>query len=194
MNPAIIVVDMLRDNVYSQSHAGMGSQARELIPRIQELLNTARSKGMPVVFANDAFLPEDFIFRGTGIKPHSIMGTQGAQVISEFGPEPNDLVVEKRRFSAFWGTRLDSRLKDKGIDTLVVTGISTPVCVLTTALDGLAYAFHMIILEDCCAALRPSDHAAVVEVYRHCLKGPLFRIMKLEEFLVLVELQPFASD
>jgi len=185
MNPAIIIVDMLRDNVYSQSHAGMGSQARALIPPIQRLLTIARSKGMPVIFANDAFLAQDFIFQGTGIKPHSIMGTPGAQVISEFGPEPNDLIIEKRRFSAFLGTGLDSRLKNLSIDTLIVTGISTPVCVLTTALDGLAYDFQVIMLEDCCAALRPQDHTAVVKVYRHCLKGPLFRIMKLDEFLAL---------
>jgi len=183
-NIAVIVVDMLKDNVYSESHSGMGAQARELIPGIQRLLATAREKEMPVVFANDAFLPDDFIFSGTGVKPHAIMGTQGAQVISEFGPEESDIVLEKRRFSAFLGTNLDDRLRGMSVDTIVVAGIGTPVCVLTTALDGVAHDFKVVLLEDCCAAFRLEDHEAIINVYRNCLRGPLFQVMPLEEFLL----------
>jgi len=182
-NTAVVIVDMLKDSVYSRSRSGIGAQARHLIPGIQRLLLTARGKGMPVIFANDAFLPDDFIFSGTGVKPHSIMGTEGAQVISEFGPEESDIILEKRRFSAFMGTNLDDKLRGMGVDTIVVVGIGTPVCVLTTALDGLAHDFRVIMLEDCCAAFRQEDHEAIIEVYRHCLREPLFRIMKLDEFL-----------
>ncbi len=180
---AIIIVDMLKDNVYSQSHAGIGPQARELIPGIQRLLAAGREKGMPVIFANDAFLPDDFIFSGTGVKPHAIMGTEGAHVISEFGPEESDIILEKRRFSAFMGTNLDSLLKEMEIETIAVAGIGTPVCVLTTALDGIAHDFKVVMIEDCCAALRPEDHQSIINVYRHCLRGPLSQIMKLDEFL-----------
>jgi nicotinamidase-related amidase len=183
-NIAVIVVDMLKDNVYSESHSGMGAQARELVPGIQRLLATARKKGMPVIFANDAFLPDDFIFSGTGVKPHAIMGTKGAQVISEFGPEPGDIVLEKRRFSAFLGTNLDAKLKEMDVDTIAVAGIGTPVCVLTTALDGVAHDFKVVLLEDCCAAFRPEDHKAIINVYRNCLRGPLFLVMSLDEFLL----------
>lgn len=182
---AIIVVDMLRDNVYTGEHSGMGPQARGLIPGIKRLLEFARGRSLPVIFANDAFLPDDFIFRDTGVKPHAIMGTPGAQVISEFGPETSDIVLEKRRFSAFLGTGLDVSLRKMGIDTIVVAGIGTPVCVLTTALDGLAHEFRVILLEDCCASFRREDHEAIIRVYRKALRGPLFRIMELEEFLLL---------
>ena len=182
-NIAVIVVDMLKDNVYTESHSGMGAQARAIIPNIQHLLKTARGKGMPVIFANDAFLPSDFIFSETGVKPHAIMGTEGASVIDEFGPEESDIILEKRRFSAFLGTNLDISLKEMGIDTIVVTGIGTPVCVLTTALDGVAYDFKVIMLEDCCASFRPEDHEAIVKVYRRCLRDPLFRVTTLDDFL-----------
>ncbi len=182
-NVAVIVVDMLKDNVYTGEHSGIGPQARKLIPGIQRLLSVARGKGMAVIFANAAFLPDDFIFSETGIKPHAIMGTEGAEVITEFGPEESDIILDKRRFSAFLGTDFDKRLKGMGVDTIVVTGIGTPVCVLTTALDGVAYDFRVIMLEDCCTSFRPEDHEAIIKVYRNCLKGPIFRIMKLEEFL-----------
>lgn len=180
---AVIVVDMIKDNVYTEHHGGMGSFARRLIPPIQRLLASARRNGLPVIFANDAFLPDDFIFRETGARPHAIIGTEGAKVISEFGPEPSDIVLEKRRFSAFLGTDLAERLRQMGVDTIAVAGIGTPVCVLTTALDGLAHDFKVIMIEDCCAAFRPEDHQAIVNVYRWCLRGPLFRIVPLDEFL-----------
>lgn len=180
---AIIVVDMLKDNVYTQSHSGMGSFARQLIPRIQRVLESARRNGLPVIFANDAFLEDDFIFRETGVKPHAIMGTDGAQVIDEFGPEESDIVLDKRRFSAFLGTNLDHTLREMGVDTIAVAGIGTPVCVLTTVLDGLAHEFRVILLEDCCASFRPEDHEAIISVYRSCLRGPLLKIMPAEEFL-----------
>ncbi|MBT4512071.1 MAG: cysteine hydrolase [Chloroflexi bacterium] len=182
-NIAVIVVDMLKDNVYTESHSGMGVQARGIIPNIQRLLRIAREKGMPVVFANDAFLPSDFIFRETGVKPHAIMGTEGARVIDEFGPEESDIILEKRRFSAFLGTNLDVSLRETGVDTIVVTGIGTPICVLTTALDGVAHDFKVIMLEDCCAAFRPEDHEAIVSVYRSCLRRPLSQVITLDDFL-----------
>ena len=175
---------MLKDNVYTQSHYGMGAQARGIVPNIQHLLTIARNKGMPVIFANDAFLPEDFIFNGTGMKPHAIMGTEGAQVISEFGPEESDIVLEKRRFSAFLGTDLDMKLKGMGVDTIAVAGIGTPVCVLTTALDGIAHDFRVVLLEDCCAAFKPEDHHAIVNVYRDCFRSQIFQVMPLNEFFL----------
>ncbi len=182
-NTALIIVDMLKDNVYTSSHSNVGGFARELIPGIKRLLAHARENGMPVIFANDAFLPDDFLFRESGMKAHCIMGTEGAKVIDEFGPEETDVILEKRRFSAFLGTDLDSRLREMGVDTVAVAGISTPVCVLTTAIDGLAHDYKVIMVEDCCAAPRREDHEAIVNVYRSCLRGPLFRIISMDEFI-----------
>ena len=180
---AVIVVDMLKDNVYTESHAGMGNFARALVPRIQQLLVFARTNGMPVIFANDAFLPDDFIFRESSVKPHAIMGTEGAKVIDEFGPEESDIILEKRRFSAFLGTNLDSTLTKMSVDTIAVAGIGTPVCVLTTILDAIAHDFKAVLLEDCCASFRPEDHEAVIEVYRRCLREPIMSVMTLDQFI-----------
>ena len=180
---AIIVVDMLKDNVNTDSHFSMGEPARNLIPPIQRLLATARENGYPVIFANDSFLPDDFFFREGRHKPHSIMGTEGAEVIAEFGPEDSDIILPKRRFSAFFGTNLEVTLKEKGIDTIVVTGISTPVCVLLTVLDGIAHDFRVILLEDCCASVRQADQEAILGVYRKGPLYPLLQVMTLNELL-----------
>ena len=57
---------------------------------------------------------------------------------------------------------LDLTLRTLGVDTVLVTGIATPICVLTTALDAVSHDFSAIIVEDCCAAHRPQDHEAVL--------------------------------
>ncbi len=180
---AIIVVDMLKDNVDVGAPFSIGEEGRKIIPNIQRLLAAVRGNGSPVIFANDSFSAEDFIFQGGRIKPHAIMGTEGAKVIAEFGPEDSDIILEKRRFSAFLGTNLDATLRDMGVDTIAVAGISTPVCVLTTVLDGIAHDFKVIILEDCCAAYRRADHDTIINLYRKGHLYPLLQGVSLDDFL-----------
>ena len=180
---AVIVVDMLRDNIEVPPPVGIGEEGRRIVPNIKRLLKFARRKGLLIIFANDSFLPEDFIFQGTRIKPHCLAGTEGAQVISELEPQDSDLVLPKRRFSAFWGTGLEKLLRERGVDTIAVTGVSTPFCVLTTALDGICHDFRVIILKDCCAAYRREAHEAVVNLYRRTAVYPLLQVMTSEQFL-----------
>ncbi|MCL0097183.1 cysteine hydrolase [Dehalococcoidia bacterium] len=180
---AIIIVDMLKDNVDIGAHFSIGEEGRKIIPNIQRLLAAARGNASPVIFANDSFLAEDFIFQGGRIKPHAIMGTEGAGVIAEFEPHESDIVLEKRRFSAFLGTNLDATLRDLGVDCIAVAGISTPVCVLTTVLDGISHEFKVIILEDCCATYRRADHDAIINLYRKGPLYPLLQAMSLDDFL-----------
>ncbi|MCL0079581.1 cysteine hydrolase [Dehalococcoidia bacterium] len=183
---AIIIVDMLKDNVDIGAHFSIGEEGRKIIPNIQRLLAAARGNGSPVIFANDSFLAEDFIFQGGRIKPHAIMGTEGAGVIAEFEPHESDIVLEKRRFSAFLGTNLDATLRDLGVDCIAVAGISTPVCVLTTVLDGISHEFKVIILEDCCATYRRADHDAIINLYRKGPLYPLLQAMSLDDFLSIL--------
>ena len=150
MKPAIIVIDMLNDNVDRKKRTGIGEEVKKIIPNIQHLLSSAREAEIPIVFANDSFMPNDFIFQGEEIKPHAIRGTYGAKVIDELPVQESDIVVEKRRFSAFFKTDLDITLREFKVDTIVVAGISTEVCVLATVLDGLSNDFRVIILKDCC--------------------------------------------
>jgi len=173
---------MLKDTLDVGSSFSI-EEGRKIIPNIQHLLAVARGNSLPVIFANDSFLPDDFLFRETGRTPHSIMGTEGATVISEFGPSETDIILQKRRMSAFFGTNLDVTLREMKVDTIAVAGISTPVCVLSTLLDGIAHDFRVIMLEDCCAAYRRQDHESIVKVYGRGAMYPLLQAMPLVEFL-----------
>ena len=182
MRPAIIVVDMLKDTFRQGSQMPITQEGREIIPNLRKLLEESRGNGFPIVFACDSFLKEDFLFKGK-TKFYSLQGTEGAEVIDELKPEPTDMVLPKRRLSAFFQTDLDHRLRSLGVDTVVVTGITTEVCVLMTAMDGFCHDFYVILLEDCSASREKEFHQGCLNLYRNFVLYPLLRIMTLEEFL-----------
>jgi len=182
MRPALIVVDMIKDNVGMHLAGGKSSEFAGIIPNLKRLLEECRKKKMPVVFANDSFMEGDLLFSGR-MKPHAIRGTSGVEVVPELGPEPGDTVLEKRRLSAFFKTDLDITLRLWKIDTIVVAGIATPGCVYMTAMDGFSYDFRAVIVEDCCAAHRREIHEGFLAAVRKMPLEPMVRIMKLDGFL-----------
>ena len=182
MKPALIVVDMIKDNVGMHLSKGRSSEFSKIIPNLQRLLGDCRQRGIPVVFANDSFLEGDFLFSGR-MKPHALRGTSGVEVIEELGPQSGDTVLEKRRMSAFFKTDLDMTLRVWKVDTIVVVGISTPGCVYATALDGFSHDFRVVILEDCCAAHKAEIHQEFLKLMKAMSFEPLMRILTLEDFL-----------
>ena len=182
MRPAIIIVDMVKDSFRKEQQLPITREAQPIIPRINDLMQKGRALGIPIIFACDSFLPDDFIFRGK-MKPSSIRGTEGAEVTDQLEVREGDIILPKRRFSAFFKTDLDQTLRTWNCDTVVVGGITTNVCVLMTALDALCHDFSAILLEDCCAAHKREVHETTIENYRKFALYPLFRIMSAEEFL-----------
>jgi nicotinamidase/pyrazinamidase len=177
---ALIVIDMVKDTL-SNAYP-ITPHARAIIPAINRITRWARRMDMPVVFACDSFLREDFIFQGR-MKPHSLRGTQGAMVYEELERAEGDVFLPKRRFSAFYKTDLDQSLRTWGVDTVALAGIATNFCVLSTAFDALSNDFSAIILADACAAHSLAVHAATLENYKNTPLYPLFRILSCDELI-----------
>jgi nicotinamidase-related amidase len=182
MKPAIIVVDMLKDNLKESPRNPYLQGGKAILPNLQRLLDESRKRGFPIIFACDSFLEGDFIFKGK-MKVHSLRGTKGSEVVDDLEPRPTDITLPKRRFSAFFKTDLDQTLRTLGVDTIVVTGMTTEVCVLMTAMDGICHDFSAILLEDCSASRSKESHEGCLNLYRDFALYPLLRIMTLEEFL-----------
>jgi nicotinamidase/pyrazinamidase len=182
MNPAILVIDMLKDT-FTKNYP-IAPYARQIIPAINRLTQWARNLNIPIIFACDSFLERDFIFKGR-MKPHSLRGTDGALVIDELEKDNADILLPKRRFSAFFKTDLDQTLHVWGIDTVALTGIATNFCVLNTAFDALSHDFSVIIVADACAAHSPDVHASTLKNYEHTPLYPLFRILNCDELMHL---------
>lgn len=182
MKAAILIIDMVRDNLREEKHFPITKEATAIIPKLNNLLEQAGKRECPVIFASDSFLKEDFIFKGK-LKPHSIRGTEGAEVVSEIIKGENDMYLIKRRFSAFYKTDLDQTLRTLGIDTVAVTGIATTFCVLSTAFDALSNDFKTVLIEDCSAADNEATHSRILDIYRKNPLFPLFQVIKADEFI-----------
>ncbi len=155
---ALIIVDMQKDNVFHESRA--------IIPNIKKLLGEARKRGFLVVFACDSRYPTDSIFKRLNMKPHTIKGTRGIEIIDEFTVEKGDVIVEKRMLSAFFGTDLDFTFRELKIRKVVVAGIVTDICVLKTVLDAWELGYEVIVPRDCVTSFSEERHRAGLSVFK----------------------------
>lgn len=155
---AILVIDMLNDFIHDDG-ALLCKGGQKIIPDLQRLFKWVRGRkddDIHIVHIQEAHRKNDADFR---VRPvHSIAGTWGSEIIDELAPEGDEYVVPKRRHSGFAHTDLDLYLREENIDTVVVTGVWTNVCVRSTATDALARAYKVITLSDACASKTEEMH------------------------------------
>ena len=178
--PVLLIIDMVKDNFVETKHLPITPLARQIIGPINGLIRVFRKEGWPVVFPTDAFHKEDFIFKGR-MKPHSLAGTEGAEIIDELDREDGDLWLPKPVFSAFFRTELDQWLRKREVTLCAVAGISTNVCVLTTVFDAISFGFKVVLLEDCTAAFSKGIHEQILNTYRLSPLYPLLKVAKSSE-------------
>ena len=178
--PALLVIDMVKDNFVAERNLPITPLARKIIEPINQLSGEFRRRNWPVVFSTDAFDKDDFIFTGR-MSPHSLKGTAGAEVIDELDRTPEDFWLPKPRFSAFFATGLENWLRKGEVTLCAVAGIATNFCILTTAMDALCHDFKAVILSDCTTAFPEKIHEQTLDLYRKNPLTPLFRILSSEE-------------
>jgi biuret amidohydrolase len=185
--PALLVIDMqhdfLDDGVPLEAVGG-----RDIIPAVARTVAAARQAGVPVIYTQEAHRPgrvdsgreadpgmgTDYYPSGSGDQPlpeHCVEGTRGIEIVSELACAPGDLRVLKRRYSCFLGTDLDLLLRGLRIDTLLVTGVDSNVCVLWTTGDGFQLDYHVRVVEDCTAGTSHEEHEAALLIMRALTMG-----------------------
>jgi len=180
---------MIKDNVNTAGHGMLDSEAKNIIQPILGLATAFRRTGNRVIFACDSFMEGDFLFSGR-FPPHAIRGTGGDYPIPDLEMQSTDLYLPKRRMSSFHKTDLDQTLRTWGVDTVVVCGIVTNVCVLLTALDAIQNDFHSVVVSDACACHKPEIHEMTLKLYETFQVLGLFRIMASDEIIAELESAP----
>lgn len=159
---ALVVID-LQKGIVGRPTAPYESAA--VVKNAAALAEAFRKKGMPV-----------FLVR---VKPSAdgqdrlqpvtdeVMGMQTpppdwADIVPELGPRPEDFVVTKHQWGAFYGTELDLELRRRGITTIVLCGIATSIGVESTARFAYEYGYNQIFAEDAMAAMSADEHASTV--------------------------------
>lgn len=172
MNPgateeALIVIDMLNDFVLPGAPLEVPA-ARAMIPVLRRTIESARTRGIPVIYVCDSHAENDPEF---GIWPrHAVKGSPGARVIDELAPAPGDKVLAKTTYSAFYKTRLEETLHRMAVNKLILVGILTNICVFFTAADAVMRGFDVQIPRDGVAALSEREHQFALEQMEKVLK------------------------
>ena len=173
--PALLIIDMVKDNFIKSKKLPITPFAEKIIAPLNDLIGVFRRHQWPVVFSTDAFHREDFIFEGH-MQPHSLVGTEGAEVVDGLDKTEDDLWLPKPKFSAFFQTGLEKWLREKEITLCAVGGISTHFCVLTTVMDAICHDFKAVLIEDCSAASSRKIHEQTLDCYR---RNPLYPLLKV---------------
>ena len=153
-NAALLVVDMLNDFVTGALGCERG---KAIVPAAAELADAARKAGVPVIFCNDAHIKGvDWELKLWG--DHALAGTKGAEVIPELKAGPKDYIVPKRRYSGFFQTSLDILLRELGVDTVIVSGLHTHLCVRHTSADAYQLGYKVVAAKEATDSFTEEDY------------------------------------
>ena len=167
---AVLVIDMLRGFLEKGRPLYCGDKARAIIPSIQGLLERELKLGSKVFFVCDHHDPDDLEFKM--FPRHCVAGTEEARVIPELAGYPGE-VIAKKRYSAFYNTPLEARLKKLRPKKLIFCGVLTNICVLHTTADARNRDYEVEVPVNCVASPDEAAHRFALEHMQKVLGAKL---------------------
>lgn len=177
MTKALISIDYTFDFVADEGKLTAGKPAQAISQAIYQVTQAAYERGDFIFFAIDAheekdsYHPESKLF-----PPHNIKGTAGRELygpLADFYEEHKDserlFWIDKRHYSAFSGTDLDIRLRERRVDTVVLTGVLTDICVLHTAIDAYNLGYQIEVVESAVSSIQPENHQFALQHLQNVL-------------------------
>ena len=190
---ALVVVDMQNGLVSlerpSAREGAPPPAARDIIPALERLIAAGRASGVKVVYlvvgnsedpartvspAYAYYSLRESPYHGSyaGNLRASADDSWSKEVIPELAPQPEDVVVLKRRLGGFWGTHLDSTLRGMGVETVVVTGTATAGCVLDTVMGAFVNDYYTLYVPDGVSDGNPKLQDLALAFFRDRFDGP----------------------
>ena len=139
--------------------------ASSILENINHLISNCRKKGIPVIFTRHGHIDpaKDAGMLFEWWSNSIIEGTDAHRFINGLLKEPDDVVIKKMRYSAFYQTDLDRILKKKGIHDIIITGVMTNLCCETTARDAFVRDYRVHFMIDATAASDPALHESTLK-------------------------------
>jgi nicotinamidase-related amidase len=179
---ALVLIDMQRDFLepggFGESLGNDVSRLRRAVEPCGRLLARARERGVCVIHTREGHepdlsdVPKAKLAKGTGPKIGDpgpmgrilVRGEPGHELIAELSPSAGEVVIDKPGKGAFYATDLHDVLAERGIDSLVVCGVTTEVCVHTTVREANDRGYRCLVPGDCCASYFPHFHEVGLEM------------------------------
>ena len=172
MARAVLVVDVLRGFLEEGHPLYVGDKSRRIIPNIQGLLEQELAQGSKIFFVCDQHEPDDLEFKM--FPPHCIAGTPEAEVIPELAKYPGE-IIPKKRYSAFFNTSLEEKLKQLKPDKIIVCGVLTDICVMHTVAEARNRDYYVEVPVDCVASPDEKAHQFALDHMAKVLGAKLTR-------------------
>ncbi|MGN7453609.1 cysteine hydrolase family protein [Paenibacillus pasadenensis] len=177
MARALINIDYTNDFIAEDGALTCGEPGRAIEDEVVRLTREFAEAGEWVVFAVDVHEPGDAWHPETKLfPPHNLRGTKGRELYGKLGELyeeirglPNVLYRDKTRYSAFAGTDLDLRLRERGVRELHLVGDCTDICILHTAVDAYNLGYRLVIHERAVASFNAVGHEWALQHFRGCL-------------------------
>jgi len=180
---ALIVIDMQRDFLlpggFGETLGNDVSLLQKVVPPLAEVLAAARDSGLLVIHTREGHLPDlsdcppAKLQRGKpsqrigDVGPHGrilIRGEYGHDIVDELAPIAGEIVIDKPGKGAFYATELGAMLQEAGITHLIVTGVTTEVCVHTTVREANDRGYDALVLSDCVGSYFPEFQRVGLEM------------------------------
>ncbi|HZU07650.1 MAG TPA: isochorismatase family protein [Chloroflexota bacterium] len=200
--PALLVVDVTYDfcgdrrepilESIKRFRNSCGEAAWDAIPHLQTLLAAARRKRVPIIYTHagprfDAVRVGGWARKNArALAPTEISARIGNDIVAEIAPQPGDIVIEKDKPSAFFGTPLLSYLIAMRVDSVIVTGTTTSGCVRATVVDAFSNNLAVAVVEECCFDRVVISH----KVSLFDMNGKYADVVSLNETLAYLESLP----
>ncbi|KYM46684.1 isochorismatase [Fusobacterium necrophorum subsp. funduliforme] len=163
LHTALIIVDMQNDFLLEDAPICCPG-GLDIVKNIEKLARHFRTNDQPVIFTQDEHQKQDFGLQLDHENPeHCLEGTCGIDFYKDLKPYENDYIIKKRRYSAFFATDLDLLLRRLDMNTLILTGVATDVCVEATAQDAQQLGYHVIVIPECVAGTSFIAHQAALD-------------------------------
>ncbi|MBJ8326421.1 cysteine hydrolase family protein [Streptococcus pacificus] len=177
MAKALISIDYTYDFVADDGKLTAGKPAQTIEASIAQKTQEAYDNGDYIFFTIDCHtIDDDFHPEMKLFPPHNIKGTSGrflygqlSDVYEAIKDSAKVFWMDKRHYSAFSGTDLDIRLRERKVDTVVLTGVLTDICVLHTAIDAYNLGYQIEIPKSCVASLDEKSHEWALNHFEHVL-------------------------
>jgi nicotinamidase-related amidase len=153
---ALLIVDLLSDFEFKDGDT-LFARVKPVTPRIQDLKQRAKASGMPVIYVNDE-IEKGGVGRDEALTRLRGRSGKADHILARLEPEPGDHLIFKPQRSGFFATGLGNLLLSLDISSVIVTGVTTDICVFFTAHDAYMRGYSVQVPSDCCAAVCDSYH------------------------------------
>jgi nicotinamidase-related amidase len=168
---ALLLVDMQNESQYGVQGVD------DAVAAAERVIAACRTAGVPVVYTrhvnrrDGVGVSRGEVFDGEGLPVYYRAESDAIAIVDPLAPQPQDIVIDKHRWSGFHGTSLDLTLRSLGVHELYVGGFTTDCCVLTSVYDAYAHDYRVNLVPDMCAATNSGSHQAAVLMMTNWVYG-----------------------